>query len=164
MSVRCVLCLAELTKQAFSGLDLGLGRNGEGRVEPVLAVVLPKGKSLDHCVEIVQKKALGKGGTEASVKRRKKKAKGMGAAQGRRDVFDFLNSKLGDQERKAADVPAPQRNSKEVYRGGKGTKRSINVRLFQTSERVVQTEREIDRLTEALGRKAGRYSLSLVLS
>ncbi|XP_023691073.1 zinc finger CCCH-type with G patch domain-containing protein [Paramormyrops kingsleyae] len=134
----------------------GLGRNGEGRVEPVLAVVLPKGRSLDHCVETVQKKALGKGGTEASAKRRKKKAKGTGASQGRRDVFDFLNSKLGDQEQKAVDAPAPQRNSKEVYRGGKGTKRSINVRLFQTAERVAQTEREIDRLTEALGRKAGR--------
>ncbi|KPP65157.1 zinc finger CCCH-type with G patch domain-containing protein-like [Scleropages formosus] len=129
----------------------GLGRNGEGRVEPVLAVVLPKGKSLDQCVEIIHRKALGKGAKEGPVKRRKKTTKGAATIQGRRDVFDFLNSKLGDRER---DVPTaghaigPERSSKETYNGGRSTKRSINVRLFQTSERVAQTEREIERITE----------------
>ena len=45
----------------------------------------------------------------------------------------------------------------EAYRGGEGAKRSLNVRLFQAAERVSQTEREIQRITEALRKRAGRY-------
>ncbi|XP_035213991.1 zinc finger CCCH-type with G patch domain-containing protein-like [Stegodyphus dumicola] len=30
----------------------GLGKNSDGRIDPVEAIVLPKGKSLDHCVAI----------------------------------------------------------------------------------------------------------------
>ncbi|KAK2727257.1 uncharacterized protein LOC136039844 [Artemia franciscana] len=33
----------------------GLGKNGEGRTEPVECISLPRGKSLDHCMEIKQK-------------------------------------------------------------------------------------------------------------
>ncbi|XP_065564927.1 uncharacterized protein LOC136030151 isoform X2 [Artemia franciscana] len=33
----------------------GLGKNGEGRTEPVECILLPRGKSLDHCMEIKQK-------------------------------------------------------------------------------------------------------------
>ncbi|KAI1897032.1 hypothetical protein AGOR_G00078940 [Albula goreensis] len=135
----------------------GLGRNAEGRVEPVLAVVLPKGKSLDQCAEIIQRKAqkqLQKGGVARGRRRGKKVA---AAAQGRSNVFDFLNSKLGDTVQQAATdtLPTP-RNSKDTYRGGETTKRSLNVQLFQTTERVAQTEREIGRLTQALSRQAGR--------
>ena len=36
---------------AFSFLGEGLGRRGEGRVEPVSAVIYPAGKSLDWCME-----------------------------------------------------------------------------------------------------------------
>ncbi|KAG9331191.1 hypothetical protein JZ751_019905 [Albula glossodonta] len=136
---------------------LRLGRNAEGRVEPVLAVVLPKGKSLDQCAEIIQRKPqkqLQKGGVARGRRRGKKVA---AAAQGRSNVFDFLNSKLGDTVQQATTdtLPTP-RNSKDTYRGGETTKRSLNVQLFQTTERVAQTEREIGRLTQALSRQAGR--------
>ncbi|XP_036389617.1 zinc finger CCCH-type with G patch domain-containing protein [Megalops cyprinoides] len=138
----------------------GLGRNAEGRVEPVLAVVLPKGKSLDQCAEIIQQKAKKQLGKDGSAKGRRKAKKGTGAPQRRTNVFDFLNSKLGDGERGAADAadaaPSAPRNSKDAYRGGQSTKRSLNVRLFQATERVAQTEREIERLTESLNRQAGR--------
>ncbi|KAJ8369652.1 hypothetical protein SKAU_G00096800 [Synaphobranchus kaupii] len=135
----------------------GLGRSLEGRVEPVLAVVLPKVKSLDQCTEIKEKKAhkrLEKG--EGSKARRKGKRTGA-AHRGQGNVFDFLNSKLGDGKRNAEDDthPTPQ-NSKDVYRGGESAKRSLNVRLFQATERTVWTEREIKRLTQALARQAGR--------
>lgn len=131
----------------------------EGRVEPVMAVVLPKGKSLDQCAEINQKKVQkrqGKG--EGSKAGRKGKRPGT-ARRGRSNVFDFLNSKLGDRDPDGeADPdahPAP-RKSKDAYRGCESAKRSLNVRLFQATERVAQTEREIERLTQALARQAGR--------
>ncbi|KAL4646233.1 zinc finger CCCH-type with G patch domain-containing protein [Arapaima gigas] len=137
----------------------GLGRNAEGRVEPILAIVLPKGKSLDKCVEIIQRKTLGKGAKETPVKRKKKTAKGPAAVRGHRDVFDFLNSKLGDREHEgttASQTVTPQQSSKETYNGGKSIKRSINVRLFQITEKVAQTQREIEKITESLNRQVGR--------
>ena len=34
----------------------GLGKDKKGRVEPVPVIVLPPGKSLDHCMRIKEKK------------------------------------------------------------------------------------------------------------
>ncbi|MBN3321648.1 ZGPAT protein, partial [Atractosteus spatula] len=136
----------------------GLGRNAEGRVEPVLAVVLPKGKSLDQCAAILQKRAPGNLGSKLAKPRKKGKIR-TGSSQPRTDVFDFLNSQLGDRNRPGAaeaGVPLAERNSKETYRGGETTKRSLNVRLYQAAEKVAQTEREIGRITESLSRNLGR--------
>ena len=36
------------------GRGQGLGKNGEGRLEPVKVAVLPKGKSLDFCVSAMR--------------------------------------------------------------------------------------------------------------
>ncbi|XP_061114147.1 zinc finger CCCH-type with G patch domain-containing protein [Conger conger] len=133
----------------------GLGRSLEGRVEPVTAVVLPKGRSLDQCAEMNQKQGRKRQGKGEGSKARRKGKRAGGARRGRSDVFDFLNSKLGDREADGqANAPPP--NSKDAYRGGESAKRSLNVRLFQATERVVQTEREIERLNQALARQAGR--------
>ncbi|CAI9583561.1 unnamed protein product [Staurois parvus] len=48
----------------------GLGRNSEGRIEPIQAVVLPKGKSLDQCIEMQQRKKKRGGGPPKSRKKR----------------------------------------------------------------------------------------------
>lgn len=135
----------------------------EGRVEPVMAVVLPKGRSLDQCAELAQSKAAKKG-TQAGCpkKRRKRRA----APRERCNVFDFLNNKLGGQSTDPAEGGAAVSSvatSGEAYKGGKSTKRSLNVKLFQASERVSQTEREIQKLTELLSRQPGRYILSLCI-
>lgn len=132
----------------------------EGRVEPVMAVVLPKGKSLDQCAELTQRRTQSKAAKEGAQTRRPKKLRKHRAAPGqRRTVFDFLNNKLGDQSIDPAEGGAAASSvatSVEAYRGGKNTKRSLNVKLFQASERVSQTEREIQKLTESLSKQTGR--------
>ena len=122
-----------------------------------MAVVLPKGASLDQSAELSQPRAARRGprpgdGPQPGPKR--KRAPRPRAPGGRRNVFDFLNRKLGDGGAEGASAtPSP---GAEAYRGGEGAKRSLNVRLFQAAERVSQTEREIQRITEALRKRAGR--------
>ncbi|XP_008289628.1 zinc finger CCCH-type with G patch domain-containing protein [Stegastes partitus] len=140
----------------------GLGKLQEGRVEPVMAVVLPKGKSLDQCAELTQRHTrskAAKNGTQTA--RPKRRRKPRAPAGGGRSVFDFLNHKLGGQSSDPAEGRAaapPAATGVEAYRGGQSTKRSLNVKLFQAAERVSQTEREIQKLNEALSRQAGRDS------
>lgn len=134
----------------------------EGRVEPVMAVVLPKGKSLDQCADLTQRSTRSKSakdGTQTGVPKRRRRPRAPKEA--RRTVFDFLNHKLGakQQESAGAGVVLPAATGVEAYRGGKSTKRSLNVKLFQAAERVAQTEREIQKLTESLSRHTGRSVL-----
>ncbi|KAM4762461.1 zinc finger CCCH-type with G patch domain-containing protein [Cyanocitta cristata] len=142
----------------------GLGKNCEGRVEPVQAVVLPRGKSLDQCAEVLQKKKQGK--LEPG-KSRKCRAKGGSSGQpgGRkapRNVFDFLNEKLRGKSAgdKAGGVALPQRNSKEIYHASKSTKKALSVSLFQTTEKIEQTQRDIRGIQQALARNIGRHSIA----
>ncbi|NXW73972.1 ZGPAT protein, partial [Hirundo rustica] len=142
----------------------GLGKNGEGRVEPVQAVVLPRGKSLDQCAEVLQKKKQGK--LEPG-KSRKCRVKGSnpGQAGGRkapRNVFDFLNEKLRGKSAgdKAGGMALPQRNSKEIYHASKSTKKALSVSLFQTTEKIEQTQRDIRGIQQALARNVGRHSIA----
>ncbi|NXW43811.1 ZGPAT protein, partial [Nyctiprogne leucopyga] len=144
----------------------GLGKNSEGRVEPVQAVVLPRGKSLDQCVEVLQKKKQGK---LDPGKPRKCRAKGNGSGQspaGSRkpphNVFDFLNEKLRGKStgEKAGGMALPERNSKEIYHASKSTKKALSVRLFQTMEKIEQTQRDIRGIRQALARNIGRHSVA----
>ncbi|NWR45189.1 ZGPAT protein, partial [Regulus satrapa] len=142
----------------------GLGKNGEGRVEPVQAVVLPRGKSLDQCAEVLQKKKQGKLDPGKS---RKCRAKGSGSGRpgGRRaprNVFDFLNEKLRGESAgdRAGGVALPQRNSKEIYHASKSTKKALSVSLFQTTEKIEQTQRDIRGIQQALARNIGRHSIA----
>ncbi|KAM6457932.1 zinc finger CCCH-type with G patch domain-containing protein isoform 1-T2 [Liasis olivaceus] len=157
---------SKLLAQMGYELGKGLGKNSEGRVEPVLAVVLPKGKSLDQCAEILQKKKEGK--LDPS-KPRKRRAKGNKAARLRqqnpkpRNVFDFLNEKLQGQDsgrEPEGKLPPLERSSKEIYHASKTTKKALNVRLFQTMEKIDQTQKDIREIREALARNAGRHTVA----
>lgn len=143
-------------------LSSGLGKNSEGRVEPVQAVVLPRGKSLDQCAEVLQKKKQGKLDPGKS---RKCRAKGSSSGQSPagshkspRNVFDFLNEKLRGKStgEKAGGMALPERNSKEIYHASKSTKKALSVRLFQTMEKIEQTQKDIKGIQQALARNVGR--------
>ncbi|KAI3357166.1 hypothetical protein L3Q82_015624 [Scortum barcoo] len=135
-------------------------RHRKGRIEPVMAVVLPKGKSLDECAELTQRRTqskTAKDGTQTGRPKRRRKPRAV--TGGRHNVFDFLNHKLGGKSTDPAEGGAAAPSAAmgvEAYRGGKSTKRSLNVKLFQAAERVSQTEREIQKLTESLSRQTGR--------
>ncbi|XP_023130879.2 zinc finger CCCH-type with G patch domain-containing protein [Amphiprion ocellaris] len=138
----------------------GLGKLQEGRVEPVMAVVLPKGKSLDQCAELTQKRTQSKAAKDGTG-RPKRRRKPRVATRGGHTVFDFLNHKLGSKSADPAEGGAATPSTAtgvEAYRGGQSTKRSLNVKLFQAAERVSQTEREIQKLNESLSRQTGRDS------
>uniref|UniRef100_A0A8C0II03 Zinc finger CCCH-type with G patch domain-containing protein n=1 Tax=Bubo bubo TaxID=30461 RepID=A0A8C0II03_BUBBB len=144
----------------------GLGKNAEGRVEPVQAVVLPRGKSLDQCAEVLQKKKQGKLDPGKS---RKCRAKGNSSGQSPggsrkppRNVFDFLNEKLRGKSsgEKAGGMALPERNSKEIYHASKSTKKALSVRLFQTMEKIEQTQKDIRGIQQALARNVGRHSVA----
>ncbi|KAF1443532.1 ZGPAT protein, partial [Pygoscelis papua] len=144
----------------------GLGKNSEGRVEPVQAVVLPRGKSLDQCAEVLQKKKQGKLDPGKSRKcRAKGNSSGQSPAGSRkppRNVFDFLNEKLRGKStgEKAGGMALPERNSKEIYHASKSTKKALSVRLFQTMEKIEQTQRDIKGIQQALARNIGRHSVA----
>ncbi|NWW44720.1 ZGPAT protein, partial [Pedionomus torquatus] len=144
----------------------GLGKNCDGRVEPVQAVVLPKGKSLDQCAEVLQRKKQGKLDPSKS---RKCRAKGnssgqfpTGSRKPARNVFDFLNEKLRGKStgEKAGGMAVPERNSKEIYHASKSTRKALSVRLFQTMEKIEQTQRDIIGIRQALERNIGRHSVA----
>ncbi|XP_068119599.1 zinc finger CCCH-type with G patch domain-containing protein [Hyperolius riggenbachi] len=139
----------------------GLGRNSEGRIEPIQAVVLPKGKSLDQCLEIKQRKL--KEGQNPSKARRKRAPKRAAAGQvraPRRNVFDFLNEKLeaNTSTAKTETLSNLERKGKEVYNASQSSKRALNVALAKTTEKIQQKNREIGRMAEALARNVGRDS------
>ncbi|XP_054701710.1 zinc finger CCCH-type with G patch domain-containing protein [Grus americana] len=144
----------------------GLGKNSEGRVEPVQAVVLPRGKSLDQCAEVLQKRKQGKLDPGTSRKcRAKGKSSGQSPAGSRkppRNVFDFLNEKLRGKStgEKAGGMALPERNSKEIYHASKSTKKALSVRLFQTMEKIEQTQKDIRGIQQALARNIGRHSIA----
>ncbi|XP_045385339.1 zinc finger CCCH-type with G patch domain-containing protein [Lemur catta] len=148
-----------LTKMGYE-FGKGLGRHAEGRVEPIHAVVLPRGKSLDQCVEILQKRT--KGGKAGA--NRPPRCRGRGGRPGGRppprNVFDFLNEKLQGQASGALEAAeaTPGRKSKDMYHASKSAKRALSLRLFQTEEKIERTQRDIRGIQEALARHAGRHS------
>lgn len=142
----------------------GLGKNSEGRIEPVQAVVLPKGKSLDQCLAIQQRKQKGAG---RPPRNRKKRAPKLAAAAGRgkpnrHNVFDFLNEKLEGQNDKGQPTGTRthlERKGKEVYNASQSSKRALNIELAKTIERTRQKQREIAHIAESLARNVGRDSV-----
>uniref|UniRef100_A0A803Y919 Zinc finger CCCH-type with G patch domain-containing protein n=1 Tax=Meleagris gallopavo TaxID=9103 RepID=A0A803Y919_MELGA len=149
-----------------SVVGTGLGKNSEGRVEPVQAVVLPRGKSLDQCAEVLQRKKQGRLDPGNSKKSRAKgNNSGRSPAGSRKpphNVFDFLNEKLRGKStgERAGGVTLPERKSKEIYHASKSTKKALNVRLFQTMEKIEQTQKDIKGIQQALARNIGRHSIA----
>ncbi|XP_045024732.1 zinc finger CCCH-type with G patch domain-containing protein isoform X3 [Daphnia magna] len=78
----------------------GLGKEGEGRIEPVEAMVFPPGRSLDRCMELREEAgSLNMLSVEKRLERQKAKAEIRlrqiaNASERKASVFDFINSKL----------------------------------------------------------------------
>ncbi|XP_054433502.1 zinc finger CCCH-type with G patch domain-containing protein [Pteronotus mesoamericanus] len=142
----------------------GLGRYSDGRVEPVHAVVLPRGKSLDQCAEVLQQRTRGGKAGPSRPPKCRRRGGGPGGRPPPRDVFDFLNERLQGQAPGAPEAgaaPPRQRSGKELYHASKSAKRALNLRLFQTEEKIERAQRDIRGIQEALARNAGRHRVTV---
>ncbi|XP_022350526.1 zinc finger CCCH-type with G patch domain-containing protein isoform X1 [Enhydra lutris kenyoni] len=138
----------------------GLGRHAEGRVEPIHAVVLPRGKSLDQCIETLQKRTRS---SRAGTPRLPKCQERGHTRPPPRSVFDFLNETLqcrAPGALEAGAAPPGRRSSKEMYHAGKSAKRALSLRLFQTEKKIEQTQQDIRGIQKALARNTGRHSVT----
>ena len=147
----------------------GLGRRGEGRVEPVTARLYPSGKSLDWCMEMRDK--YGDSGVVGDVekimkkeaKEAARKSKQSAEAAERRDnsaksLFDFININLGSKQQEQTEL---KKGSKDKSGAGKSsikgeTDADIKLRKFKMSEQVSRLEKEIAKLTESHARLVGK--------
>ncbi|KAJ9587031.1 hypothetical protein L9F63_019373 [Diploptera punctata] len=134
----------------------GLGRHGEGRIEPVEVMIFPAGKSLDHCMELRENA----GGdmdlfkAEKRLKRLQKKHQQQSERQYQRDkqqtrVFDFINSKLNNQKQNA------QSSSSADNKGLKSeTNKSLNMVGYLVGEDICRAEKDLAKLQQSLSRHA----------
>lgn len=131
----------------------GLGKLGEGRLEPVEAQVFPPGKSLDHCMalreaaggdadlfkaerkqRILQRKMLKRLQNEYEKEKEREKS----------NVFSFINSTLS-----GSNSSAEPSNSVNLTTS---TSKGLNVERFKVGEDIRRAERDMAKLRQSLTR------------
>ena len=143
----------------------GLGRQGEGRVEPVSARVYPVGKSLDWCME--RREQLGGGGVldvenilKKEAKEAERKSKKKYEEEERRDnsaksLFDFINIRLGAPDNVNKSLTSKNgfsNNKNKTEKLKEEPNKNLKIRQFQTGEQIAKVQKEISRLKESYSR------------
>ncbi|XP_050052165.1 zinc finger CCCH-type with G patch domain-containing protein isoform X1 [Dermacentor andersoni] len=142
----------------------GLGIRGNGRTEPVEAVVLPAGKSLDKCMEL---KELGMTQDSAKVQRKmllkmkreeEKIERRYHKAAQPESVFDFLNGQIFSK--KDSKNAGEQYNIQKEANSSQDLKsvsmRGLGIEALQVTEAIKRAEREIVRLGHSSARNKDR--------
>ncbi|XP_065295502.1 zinc finger CCCH-type with G patch domain-containing protein [Dermacentor albipictus] len=142
----------------------GLGIRGNGRTEPVEAVVLPAGKSLDKCMEL---KELGMTQDSAKVQRKmllkmkreeEKIERRYHKAAQPESVFDFLNGQIFSK--KDSKNAGEQYNIHKEANSSQDLKsvslRGLGIEALQVTEAIKRAEREIVRLGHSSARNKDR--------
>ncbi|XP_077504333.1 zinc finger CCCH-type with G patch domain-containing protein isoform X2 [Amblyomma americanum] len=142
----------------------GLGIRGNGRTEPVEAVVLPAGKSLDKCMEL---KELGMEQDSAKVQRKmllkmkreeEKIERRYHKAAKSESVFDFLNGQIFVKQ--TAKSIGAQGNLQKEKNDSEALKsvsfRSLGIEALQVTEAIKKAQREIIRLGHSSARNKDR--------
>lgn len=151
----------------------GLGKNGEGRLDPVEAVVLPAGKSLDHCMNL--KEAAGGSNDLFSAEklqkklalreiRRSERAYRREKHKEKHDVFNFINTKLTNEVTPSSSAKL---RANEALRNklAKTSGRELNIERMKIAEDIKDAERRIYVLNESLTRqKSGTLNYKNMLA
>lgn len=138
----------------------GLGRDGNGIVEPVEAVVLPQGKSLDKIAQLRENNKLPKPGKKKQKRTPKMNNIKLPEEVSGGDIFDFINIKLGGKRGNIQDIRVPVagtsasdfevKESDKKKKGGKNI--NWNLQLFKTHEEISSVEKKLKKEEMALSR------------
>jgi len=140
----------------------GLGKEKNGRIDPIEAMVFPPGRSLDRCMELREKAG---GEDMLSVEKRlnlqKRKEENRlrqkaSAAKNNVSVFDFINSKLTHQTAKVSNVADDSRSQAKMAAVSQLSRKTLNLRSFKIGEDIRRTERDMVKLKESLQRQRNR--------
>nr|CAH7713695.1 unnamed protein product [Callosobruchus chinensis] len=140
----------------------GLGRRSEGRIDPVTAVILPHGKSLDYCMNLRERA----GGDKNlfSVERRMKQLQQLQEIRNKRaekkeqrrrkgNLFNFLNQEILSKDKGKKKAGKHGQIKEESRRG-------LNVRGLQIDETIKRIQTDLAKLQESLGRQKDPTSKS----
>ncbi|KAF6028292.1 ZGPAT [Bugula neritina] len=135
----------------------GLGKDSQGRVEPVPILKLPPGKSLDRIMEL-KRRTGNKDMFDVLKKKEKHKLKAASGSRAKSaDLFTYLNKSLGHgrkvdmtsyRKQTTPGKSAPSVISKHQL--SKKSDKSINIQVMKTEEELSRVEKEIISIKQRL--------------
>lgn len=140
----------------------GLGKDSSGIINPVEAKLMPKGKSLDHCMKIKEKSGSKDQEKLEKRKRRMERLKEKRLKEGflknsvESDIFGFLNRKL---EGSTGDKSQIRKRKSDVVSVTEETSRNLNVKLCNIEQSRKETLKDIQRYKLSLKRNEARDSV-----
>ncbi|CAL1298021.1 unnamed protein product [Larinioides sclopetarius] len=143
----------------------GLGKDSNGRIDPVEAIVLPKGKSLDKCAEMREMASLQSveerfSSEQKKEEQRNKQVESRENSNG--SVFDFLNKNLGKNEHlvdRHGDILRKRISTDASNSNGTSSKsqaKDLNFEMYSVGEAIKKTKKEIGRLQQSVHRNSER--------
>lgn len=130
----------------------GLGKRSDGRIEPVPAIILPPGKSLDHCMKLKEKFGnknlfLADKQLESLQKKEERQLKRLEEKECQnRNVFNCINEACSSVKNNAFDE-ASHRNFIK-----KEPTRSLNVTSIEIDKNIQYLKVEIRKLQDSISR------------
>ncbi|GFT06158.1 zinc finger CCCH-type with G patch domain-containing protein [Nephila pilipes] len=137
----------------------GLGKDSNGRIEPVEAIVLPKGKSLDKCIEMRETVGLQSVEERFSLEQKKEeqRSKNIGTQQSpESSVFAFLNKNISRNMENSGDILRKRTSTAASDMDSKSQSTSLNFEMYSVGEAIKKTKKEIIRLQQSVNRNAER--------